>query len=392
MSISTIMRVPLLFLLGCVGLAHCSFETKCQPFDPGCDPAFFLARELAVQERPDFVYTASSAGISVYRLDSGVLSHQAGSPYQAGTNFRFMTFGRGNDFVYAAPFSSTTVTALARSSDGSLSTVSGSPFATGTNVQGMIQAEPASKHLYAGASAGAIGFSLDASTGALTTVPGNPFGSGCAPPALTFTPDGGRFYATNGINNQINYYNRDASTGTLTPGAQTALNLTRRFKGAAVHPGGKFLVASSSDVSAVSNVIVYQIASADGALSAVDAKLFASGASRAASQLAMTPDGKYVYVADITTKNIYGFGLDAGVGTLTPLASGPFGMGNTAWDMQVAGGHLLVADDDGVTSGRLYIYKINSDGSLSAIAGSPLTTSGYITSVRATTTRSFLGL
>jgi len=113
-------------------------------------------------------------------------------------------------------------------------------------------------------------------------------------------------------------------------------------------------------------VSAYAVA-ANGSLSGVPGSPF-----KAAVPLgvAVTPDGKYLYVADTTSSaGVSAFSI-AGDGALTPVAGSPFPAKPGTWGLAIApdGKHLYAAD---AGAKDVSAYSIESNGSLSAVPGSP---------------------
>lgn len=80
---------------------------------------------------------------------------------------------------------------------------------------------------------------------------------------------------------------------------------------------------------------------------------------------------RYLYMPFALSGGLFAFSIDATTGALTPITGSPYALS----------GSTVVADPNGHvvfvgTTGAIYAFTINSDGSLTAAAGSPFTTTG----------------
>jgi DNA-binding beta-propeller fold protein YncE len=89
---------------------------------------------------------------------------------------------------------------------------------------------------------------------------------------------------------------------------------------------------------------------------------------------AMTPDGRFLFVPNFGSNNVSGFAVQPD-GTLDPLAGSPFpttGEALLGIAVAPAGDRLYVADrGTSLTGGRIFGFEIGSDGALTALPGSP---------------------
>ncbi len=115
---------------------------------------------------------------------------------------------------------------------------------------------------------------------------------------------------------------------------------------------------------------------AGGSLSAITGSPFATG--REPLGVVVSPDGRYVYVTNLDSESVSAFSI-ASNGSLSAVAGSPFATGYGPWGVAVSpdGNHLYVANNNrGSASGSVSAFSIASNGSLSAVAGSPFTTGG----------------
>jgi 6-phosphogluconolactonase len=232
------------------------------------------------------------------------------------------------------------VSGLSVAADGSLTPVPGSPFATGgtgVNVglfaSNRITSVAVKDFLYAGNSGSdnVSAFAIDPSTGVLTPVPGSPF-------------------ATGGVS--------DRSGISLAP-----------------TPDDKFLIVANG----LSNTItVYSIA-ANGALAQVAGSPFPGGAGGSPDGIKVTPDGKFLAVANITAVAMFSV---SAMGGLTPVPGSPFAASGTAAsvDCDCNSSHVFVGYASLINT-QVSVFDIALNGALLQIAGSPFTGPGVNSNV-----------
>jgi 6-phosphogluconolactonase len=146
------------------------------------------------------------------------------------------------------------------------------------------------------------------------------FQAGKGPGYLAIAPDQRHLYSCN-HDNELWAFRIDEKTGSLTPlNQQTAQGLNPCH--VSVHPSGKLLLAAnytSGDANALP-------IAPDGSLKPVSAlvKFSGSGPNKDrqdaphAHYAAVSPNGKYAYVADLGTDRVMNYVVDAAAGTLTP--------------------------------------------------------------------------
>ena len=224
------------------------------------------------------------------------------------------------------------VSGLSVTADGSLTPIPGSPFATGgIGVSGgffasnRITSAVVKAFLYAGNSGSntVSAFSIDPGTGVLTPVPGSPF-------------------ATGGV--------AGVSGMSLTP-----------------TPDDKFLITANG----FSNTItVYSIA-ANGALAPVAGSPFPGGAGGAADGIKVTPDGRFLTVAELNAVSMFSISPTGG---LTPVPGSPFPSAQepTGVDCDCNSSHVF-AGDGNLFNTQVSVFDIAQNGALSQIPGSPFT-------------------
>jgi 6-phosphogluconolactonase (cycloisomerase 2 family) len=113
-------------------------------------------------------------------------------------------------------------------------------------------------------------------------------------------------------------------------------------------------------------VSAYSIA-ADGNLSAVPGSPFAAAVPLG---VAVTPNGRYLYVADFTASGAVSAFSIAADGAISPVAGSPFPAKPGTWGLAITpdGKHLYAANSG---ANNVSAYSIESNGSLAAVPGSP---------------------
>lgn len=270
--------------------------------------------------------------------------------------------------LYVSNIEEHTVSAYSIAANGSLSGVPGSPFNAASPVGEAIT--PDGRYLYVAdytLSGGVSAFSI-AADGALSPVAGSPFPAKPGTNRVSIAPDGKHLYAANAGRNDISAYSIE-SNGSLSavPGSPFAAG-TGPVK-SAITPNGEYLYVANEESN---NVSAYSIAP-DGALSALSGSPYPAG--ETPETVSLTPNGRYLYVASHTSETITAFSIAAG-GTLTPAAGSPF---PAPWDqLGVAvtpdGKHLYTASSG--AGEPLSAFSIAEDGRLTAVGGSPFTAGG----------------
>lgn len=179
-------------------------------------------------------------------------------------------------------------------------------------------------------------------------------------------------YVNNGTGgNTISAFSM-SETGTLTQiaGSPFATGASG-FRGSPILVVGNFLYAGNSNSL---NVSGFSINPASGSLTPVPRSPFpVEGVSYGTIMtLAATPDGRFLMVSNITPGTITTFRI-AGDGSLTPIATPPFLVGEAVYDMKVSpDGRFLAA----ALNHRNWVAVLNiaPDGSLTPVPGSPFST------------------
>jgi 6-phosphogluconolactonase len=297
--------------------------------------------------------------------------------------------------VYGANAGDNTVSVYAVDPATSALTAVGMPVATGTSPDA-IAASPDGLHVYVGneTSNDISVYAVDAGSGALTPIADSPFAAGTGPRALAFDPSGIHLYVVNNGSNNLSAFSVNVSTGALTP-LTTATYATGTGPSAvSVDSSGSFVFVANNGGS--NNISVFAISAGSGALTPVAGSPFAAGDNPHSLALAATSGDPwdyagalFLYTANFSgiTSTISAFGVDTNTGVLTAIGGSPFA---------VAVDHGIAVDRDGsylyVTTGRNIVgYRIDGGtGSLTALAGFPVTAGANAYSVTLDPSNRFL--
>ena len=249
---------------------------------------------------------------------------------------------------------------------------------------------------------------VDRSTGNLTQVPGSPFAIAGVGHRVVVTPSGKFVYvsSTNSSNGAVTsaFINAFAvqSNGSLTPvpGSPFA-SATTGIPALAMDPKGQYLYVSASTGNGGA-VAAFVISSTDGALTPVPGSPFLVPVGSCnpgtdfcqvtPSDLAIDPQGKYLYAALDIESALAGFAIDRSTGTLTSLPGSPypeqspqgnfcpssaFGDCPDSWteSMDPSGKFIYVADTQ---FNDISVFKVNGSTGVLTYAGASGNTQGGI--------------
>ena len=258
---------------------------------------------------------------------------------------------------------------------------------------------------------------VDPGSGRLSAIPGAPFKAGKSPSALAVHPSNQFLYTADFDSASVSAFRIDPANGALT--AISTFPVAAIPGSVAIHPSGRFLYVTSAVQPGTSVVQAYAIDTSTGALSVLGAPIapvgfpasvvvdrfgkfvyfisngieaYAVGASgtltavpgspfaaTSARQLALAPDGKFMYVFSRSARTVSVFSIDRNTGALAAAGS-PYAVGSNPRSIRVtpSGRFLLVADpgslvDNGTDQIRVYAID-KASGALAPIAGSPFAT------------------
>jgi DNA-binding beta-propeller fold protein YncE len=264
-------------------------------------------------------------------------------------------------------------------SGGALTGLQGSPFPAGQDGFG-VTATPDRRHLYVSNYGDNDVSTFDlARNGALK--PAGPTIATPSPVLSAVTPDGRYLYVANDATDtdpgSVSGFAVDSSSGKLSPvpGSPVKASDLGPF-GVAVSPEGRFLYVSNTgnSPSDPGSVSAYRIDGKTGAISELGGSPYTTGI--AAGGVAMTPDGKRLYVANGESATISAFTRDADSGALSPVSGSPFKAGTgepTGLAITPDGRHLYSANGspEVPADNKVHAFTIASSGALEPVKGSP---------------------
>jgi 6-phosphogluconolactonase (cycloisomerase 2 family) len=230
-------------------------------------------------------------------------------------------------------------------------------------------------------------FTLSTSTGALTAVSGAGVATGTAPFAMLFTPAGDAAFVSNAGSNNISSYTVNGN-GALTAGSTTSSGGTSPM-GMAIDGGGHFLFVANQGTSidpASGTVSVFSISSV--ALTLVGTTVSDETALpnnppisvTGPVAVAVTPDAKFLYVANQIQNTVSIFSVDA-TGALTrAIFPATVGTSPSALAISSNGKFLYVANSGSNNvqgfsiCGTATPACLTPDGTLTEVTGSPIST------------------
>jgi 6-phosphogluconolactonase len=215
-----------------------------------------------------------------------------------------------------------------------------------------------------------VAFRVDNHSGKMTQIVGSPFTGLDSPTSILVHPSNRFAYVTNQLENDISLFTIDQNTGALTEVMpRTGAGITPVFL--VMDAGAHFLFAANQAPNGT--ISVYTIDSGKGTLHEVAGSPFPTGANPAA--LAITPSGKYLYVATPNLGFVFGYAVTPGTGNLQAVPSSPFlvGSGPVSVAVDPSEHFVYVANSAASTISAL---AIDSSGSLVAdsVPGSPFPT------------------
>jgi 6-phosphogluconolactonase len=207
-----------------------------------------------------------------------------------------------------------------------------------------------------------LAYREDPNSGVLTELAASPITAGPEVQSLVFHPSGKYIYAANPGQNNVSQFTVN-SDGSLTE-YTTRANAGSAPTLVAMDPAGAYLYVANSGSTDIS---VFSITSGTGVLQPVGQNL-GGGVGFVPMNMAVSPSGAFLY---ITGQSVLGGQVEA-----FPLASGQLGFpvstgtGNNPFGLVInsAGTYLYTGNKADSTISE---FQINSDGSLTALPGSP---------------------
>jgi len=179
-------------------------------------------------------------------------------------------------------------------------------------------------------------------------------------------------YATSLGADMIMEWKFDPATGILSPDTPAEIR-TKAGAGPrhmALHPSGQFLYLITETTATIGTYAVDKDKGTLSELQFVDTGDYNGKDSAAASDIHVTPDGKFVYGAVRTTSTLHGFKTAADTGTLTPVGKWPTEKTPRGFNIDPRGRFLLSV---GLDSNAMTVYRIDpQSGALTDLTQYPM--------------------
>lgn len=274
------------------------------------------------------------------------------------------------EYLYIVNVGSDSVSGFAMDpSSGALSEAPGSPFALGFNViaDGDITADPKGRFLYVSEGGGpkVAGFRVDGASGSLTPLPGSPFSlqeaESFSKVGLAVEPLGRFLYAAHYDYHRLHAFGVPSS-GSLQFISELTTN--RADRRVLVHPQ-KSIVYTLAAFNTQGDIIVYNVG-ANGQVSSELSNHSVPGGD-SINTLAVDPLGRFLFY---TIEN--SGGSNGKAGTFTVNSNGALTHLNNMFVEFGPDAIAVTSQFVFVTIDKLSAFKIGSDGTLSQVAGSPV--------------------
>jgi 6-phosphogluconolactonase len=292
---------------------------------------------LAFDRTKAFLYAVHGdlTDISAYRVDTRTgslspLNHTS----TAGRNPVHLSIDPSNRFVIVANHLSSNLVVLARNEDGSVGAVVDDVKLSGKIGPHRVEqpfSKPHQVELDRNGSFIAVPdkgldqvfcFTLDGANGKLQRVQPDapPSREGAGPRHIAFHPQAAFAYVVNELDSTVTAYRFDPEHGTLSP-LQILTTLPDSFVGnsraseIAVAPNGRFLYTSNRGHDSIA---IFAIDAESGRVAHVG---WQSAEGRTPRFFALDPSGRFLFVANEDSDTIVAFEVDAGTGKLTPTGN-----------------------------------------------------------------------
>ncbi len=305
------------------------------------DPSFVALHPngkvlYAVDESLDSKKNPGANGIAAYSIDAktGALKLISQQSFE-GSGPCHVSVDRDGRCVFIANYNTGSIAAMPLDQDGRISPVSSFVQHTGSGANPGRQASPHAHSIYTtpdnrfvlAADLGAdkvFIYRFEAATGKLTAndPASGVLAPGSGPRHLVFSPNGKFVYVINEMLCTVTKFSYDAATGALAP-LETISTLppgeTKPANGScaeiAIHPNGKFLYASTRGHNSIT---VYSLDAATGKLTFVDNK---PSGGKTPRHFALDPTGAWLIAEHQDSSDVMVFRVDGATGKLTPTGA-----------------------------------------------------------------------
>lgn len=235
---------------------------------------------------------------------------------------------------------------------------------------------------------------IDSKTGALAPIAGSPFSvlnDSTGTYDMATSPDGRFLFVANSASTTIHAYAISPDTGALREVSGSPFAANANINGLNVTASGKFLLAAGNSNQGVQGPLEVFAISSTGAITQVPGSPFAANAS--VSDIRSNCASNRVFTADNGSAydDAYTMSDD---GTLTHVAGSPFyngatGNGPNSWDLAIAPNGKYVFTSDSF-SGDLTSFAVGQNGALSQTNNSPFNTGVWLGGIAVTARGDYL--
>ncbi len=340
----------LLSVAGVLALSSCGGKFFPQPCKTNCTPT----------NSGNYIYVANSStsvsSVAGFSISNGALNAISNSPFAIGLPPNALAVTPKNTFLYVGSISGG-IYAYTINSDGTITVAnSGSPVATGVSPITM-KVDPTGQWLIAAdLSPAAYVFGINASTGALTTQ-GNPIALDTGSTTnLYITPNGQYVFVSLGTGG-VDILTLNTSAGTITKLNQilNPKSSANADFGLSSDPNSKYLFVTETGINSLRVLSI----NTTGSSTLTELATSPTKTGLGPSQVLVTKDGSYVYVANRTDGTISGFTVAAN-GSLTALSGSPYTTGSAPVDLVEDQSHAYIGVACVGGNPDLQVFKIDT--------------------------------
>lgn len=200
--------------------------------------------------------------------------------------------------------------------------------------------------------------------------PQNVFNTGVGPVAVVMSPVTPFLFTANQTDGTISGFTVDPGAGGLSALAGLVLNPVVHPTAMAISPNGNFLFVTNAD-GTIASVSIDK----NGNLTEVGGATVSLGAGVTPAAVVVEHSGRFLYVTDTAHNAVLGFTIGSN-GTLTAISGSPFAAGAAPVGLGAdPQGTFLFAANSGSSDVSAYLIDSNS-GALAAVDGSPFASGG----------------
>ncbi len=270
---------------------------------------------------------------------------------------------------------------------GTLTEIAGSPFSVNAGQIIGTSATANGKYLYTASSDSTdavASLRVNRKTGALTDI-ASPFSVEDNPFQTAIAQGGKRLYVMNqgisvqSVNGSISAFDIDPRTGELDEIEGSPFDAGNGTSGMALTPNGKYLYVGAGNAQLVAAMFVFRVDRRTGRLTQVVGSPFElPDPAMTPGNPAFSSDGRRMYLLDTLGSVVWAFDLDKRSGVPTQIPGAPYSAGPVSDNLALSpnGKHLyvvnFVAANPPCEGGSISVFDVNRrTGALNAISGSP---------------------